>query len=241
MLAWWLVVASLLAPLVASILALRRGLIAARPACAHVPFALLLGLGLGYGVFSLVVSRFEGGIPPVAVDGIIALSGRMERLHAAIDLLAQGVAPAALLSGTQEGASDVQLARLRDRDPELFDRAVTLGPSARNTAGNAQEAVAWVGERGMKRILVISTDLHLPRAMLLLRRALQDEIELQALAVPPMAHTDGGWVAAPITWRERLTEFLKFLLAPLSSAQAAGRLSAMALGTGTSRSSSIWA
>ncbi|MBM3488936.1 MAG: YdcF family protein [Alphaproteobacteria bacterium] len=213
MLGWWLVLGGLLAPPAIAAL-LRRRLLDARLGFVLVLVAPTLGLALGYVGFASFAAWLSAQARPVAADGIVALSGRMERLHAAFDLLRRGVAPVALLSGTGEGANDIELGKLRARDPALFDARVTLDPLARNTRGNAQQIRAWVAERQIKRLLVVSTDLHLPRALLHLSQALPG-IELVAFAVAPQAETAGGWVAEAVPWPQRIAEFLKFLLAPL--------------------------
>lgn len=220
MLAWLLVMASVLAPLLVLVaLALtrpRRQGIRVRTAGLLALGATIAGLGLGLGAFTLIVASMADRTVATPADGIVALSGRLERLHAAFDLLRQGLAPAALLSGTVEGANEPELARLRALDPVTFDARVTLGRAARDTRGNAAEAAAWAAARGIRRLIVVSSPHHLPRGLVHLGQAMPG-VELFAVAVAPGHWTTKGWLPEEIPRRELAGEYLKFLLSPLTA------------------------
>ena len=135
--------------------------------------ALLLIWSAGLlGFIALIESQGED--LPAGADGIIALTGGAGRVERALHLLAEGRAARLLISGV--GRTEfAELAARAGVDPALAPR-VTLGRTAINTHGNAQEAAEWVQglpDRGGP-IIVVTSGYHMPRAMVELRRALPD-------------------------------------------------------------------
>jgi uncharacterized SAM-binding protein YcdF (DUF218 family) len=54
----------------------------------------------------------------------------------------------------------------------LYDCCVDLGFQATDTLGNARETARWVKAKGYRSLIVVTSDFHMPRAMLELRSAM---------------------------------------------------------------------
>lgn len=114
--------------------------------------------------------------------GIVVVTGSRGRIEAGFQLLLNTNAEQMLISGTGNGvaksdilaiaASDgvVNLARLR----EQLDCCVDLGGAARNTRGNADETLQWINTRNLDRIILVTSDFHMPRTLREFRRSMAD-------------------------------------------------------------------
>jgi len=145
-------------------------------------FFILIAAVIGFGGYAGQVASHDTPAPDVRADGIIALTGDSGRLAAAVSLLEDGQAGQLLISGVNPDVSEATLRRASGLDPARFDCCVTLGRQARDTVGNAVEAADWVRTRGYDRLIVVTSDYHLPRALLEMRARLP-EAELIAYPV----------------------------------------------------------
>ncbi|WP_082639739.1 MULTISPECIES: YdcF family protein [unclassified Aureimonas] len=106
--------------------------------------------------------------PPTAAraDGIVVLTGGEQRLQQGIDLLRSGEGQRLLVSGVNRGTSARALARTTGTDAGLFECCVDLDYEALNTIGNAEMATRWAREHGFRRLLLVTSDYHIPRSLL---------------------------------------------------------------------------
>lgn len=98
------------------------------------------------------------------------------RLAAAAVLWREGVAPCVVVSGgatAAGGAAPTEAAVMARR---LIDRhgipaaALVLEEASQDTLGNARETLALAAERGWRRLVVVTDEIHLPRAVWTFRR-----------------------------------------------------------------------
>lgn len=166
------------------------------------------GLALGFLGFRETVRAIPDPPAAVTADLVAVLTGGPGRIEAGLRLLDAGAAPAAIVSGVGLRIGIEDIARLGGRSVAALDGRVTIGRLAASTRGNAVEVAAFAQSRGARRILLVTADFHLPRALLEQRRALP---EAEILAVP----VRGPPVRAD-TW---LREYAKYLgaLAGLSA------------------------
>ena len=66
--------------------------------------------------------------------------------------------------------------------PETYACCVDIGYRAETTIGNAEEAAVWAYERNYTQLIIVTSDYHMPRSLILLQRAMPD-IELQPYPV----------------------------------------------------------
>ena len=108
---------------------------------------------------------------PRRADAIISLDGdRPRRLRKAVELAAEGVAPTLVVVRAQAAAPELLKAR------ELPFEVLSVVPEPSTTRGEAREVARLAGERGWRRILVVTSTYHVPRARLSFRRGLMCEL-----------------------------------------------------------------
>lgn len=119
--------------------------------------------------------------PPVnlrATDGIVVLTGAQSRLDEAFALLAAGHSGRLLISGVNARTNDPDLKGVLDlkgqTDAELFDCCIDVGRQALDTVGNAQEIAAWTRRHGYRSLRVVTSDFHIRRSLLEIRRYAPD-------------------------------------------------------------------
>ena len=175
---------------------------------------------LGLAWFVYTANRHAD--PPARADGIVALTGGVDRVETALHLLEEGRADRLLLTGIGGGADLARIARLAGVDPAAIAGRVTLGRAARDTRGNAEETAAWARAYGIHSLIVVTAGYHMPRAMTELGRALP-EVRLYPVSVVPPAMQGPGGVRNAETLRLMAEEYTKWLAARLGlSGQPAG-------------------
>ena len=107
-------------------------------------------------------------VPPAGgqADGIVVLTGGEQRLTRGIELLREGRGRRLLVSGVNRETSAAALARTTGTDRALFDCCVDLDYEALNTIGNAEMTTRWAREHGFSRLLLVTSDYHVPRSLL---------------------------------------------------------------------------
>ena len=147
-----------------------------------IAFLSVAALLIGFGVFSLRVAAMPYPGDDARADAIVVLTGDAGRIAEAAQLLEQGRAPRLLVSGVNRSVSDDALRRNTGLSRARFDCCVAIGREATDTAGNALETAAWAGANGYDRLIIVTSDYHLPRSLLELR-ARMPETELIAWPV----------------------------------------------------------
>ena len=179
--------------------------------------ALAVAVALAGGfLWFLGATRAGVEAPGRRTDAIVVLTGGLDRVETALDLLEGGAAPRLLVSGAATGLTPAALARVHGRDPARLAGGLTIGHAAATTAGNAAETAAWIAAeaasgRPIRTLRVVTAGYHMPRAMLELRRALPG-VELVAHPVTP-AILQAGEVPFTRTVTLLGGEYLKFGLA----------------------------
>ncbi len=112
--------------------------------------------------------------PPVS-DGVVALTGASDaRITAAMALLETGKARRMLVSGVNPTTSRAEVRGVAKADRHIYDCCVDLGYQATDTVGNARETAHWVDAEGYHSLILVTSDFHMPRALLELKAALPD-------------------------------------------------------------------
>ena len=149
--------------------------------------------------------------PPPHVDGIVALTGGAGRVQLALHALADGGADKLLVTGIGGNADRAALAHLAGMNLAPLADRITLGHYAASTRGNAVETAAWATQNGIRSLVVVTSALHMPRALVELRDALP-EVVLYPLPVEAVVPDDAEGRALALSLRARAEEFTKYLL-----------------------------
>ena len=147
-----------------------------------------------------------------SADGIVVLTGGALRIDQAIDLLKDGHGRRLLISGVNPGTSADTLARMTGTDKAWFDCCVDLDYAALNTVGNAEIATRWAQQRGFRRLILVTSDYHMPRSLREFDR-LDDVVTVTPYAV----RRDDLWTADQMPsgtgLKVLLTEYAKLITA----------------------------
>ncbi len=176
-------------------------------ACAGI----LLFIGLGFVDFLSRVPPSEEK-PSRNADGIVVLTGGSSRVSDALDLLSAGYGRRLLISGVHptSGYSDIQ--RTLPDSQRLLTCCVDLDRSAVNTRSNATETRRWALERGFHSLIVVTSNYHMPRAIVELSHAMPD-IELVPFAVVGDKWREEPWWTSGAALRLLLSEYAKYVFA----------------------------
>ncbi|WP_293905497.1 YdcF family protein [Phenylobacterium sp.] len=151
---------------------------------------------------------------PTPAQGIVVLTGANsnDRIAAAVSLLEDGYGRRVLVSGVNPMASREDIRHISRAVRRLYDCCVDLGFTAADTVGNARETAAWSQAMRYNRLIVVTADYHMPRAMLELNAVLRDTgITAETFAVPTPALKSRGWWRDPAAARLMVVEYCKYL------------------------------
>lgn len=159
-------------------------------------------------------SRIAASTPaptPPAADGVVALTGASTaRLTAAIRLLETGRAQRLLISGVNQKVRRADLRGVTRATRRYYDCCVDLGFSATDTLGNARETAAWARTHHFASVIVVTSDFHMPRAMIELRAAMPGT-QLIPYPVRSEEVDAAHWWRSSASARRLAVEFGKYL------------------------------
>jgi uncharacterized SAM-binding protein YcdF (DUF218 family) len=150
--------------------------------------------------------------PARRADGIVVLTGGSSRVSDAMELLADGYGKRLLISGVHPTNDASDISRSLSDNQSLLGCCVDLDRSAVNTRSNATETRRWVRERGFKSLIVVTSNYHMPRAIVELSHAMP-ETALIPYAVVGDRWRDEPWWTSGATLRLLLSEYVKYVAA----------------------------
>ena len=150
--------------------------------------------------------------PARNADGIVVLTGGSSRVSDAMELLAGGYGKRLLISGVHPTNAASDISRSLPDNQSLLGCCVDLDRSAVNTRSNAAETRRWAHERGFKSLIVVTSNYHMPRAIVELSHAMPD-IALIPFAVVGDKWRDEPWWTSGATLRLLLSEYVKYVAA----------------------------
>lgn len=174
---------------------------------------LFVGAALGFVGFLSQVHGTETG-PAGKADGIVVLTGGSSRVSDAMELLAGGYGKRLLISGVHPTNAASDISRSLPDNHALLGCCVDLDRSAVNTRSNAAETRRWARERGFKSLIVVTSNYHMPRAIVELSHAMPD-VELLPFSVIGDKWRDEPWWTSGATLRLLLSEYVKYVAAEL--------------------------
>jgi uncharacterized SAM-binding protein YcdF (DUF218 family) len=164
---------------------------------------------LGFVLFAANVMR-----PPVSAnekaDGIVVLTGGQSRIKEGARLLKDGYGSRLLISGVNARTGQADLMRVSGLDSMTFNCCVDLGYTALNTIGNASETQTWARANRYRSLVVVTSNYHMPRTLVELSQTLP-EVRLIPHTVTPVAFETEAWWLSPLTMRNLVAEYIKFL------------------------------
>lgn len=171
----------------------------------------LAALGFGWGAldFAGEIRRLPAA-GATRADGVVALTGGPDRIAGATALLAGGRAARMLISGVYEKTTRAELAREHPRFGALVECCVDIGYAAENTHGNAVETAHWSRMHGLRSLIIVTADFHMPRALAELREAMPEaQLEPHPIRTPRLQAR--GWWRDAEAVRLVAFEYAKYL------------------------------
>jgi uncharacterized SAM-binding protein YcdF (DUF218 family) len=170
-----------------------------------------VGAAVGFIAF---LSQLRGAEtkPARNADGIVVLTGGSSRVSDAMELLAGGYGKRLLISGVYPTNAASDISRSLPDNQSLLGCCVDLDRSAVNTRSNAAETRRWARERGFRSLIVVTSNYHMPRAVVELSHAMP-EITLIPFAVVGDKWRDEPWWTSGATLRLLLSEYVKYVAA----------------------------
>ncbi len=150
--------------------------------------------------------------PSSNADGIVVLTGGSSRVSDAVELLAKGYGKRLLISGVHPTNSVSDISRSVPDSQALLDCCADLDRSAVNTRSNAAETRRWAHERGFHSLIVVTSNYHMPRAIVEMSHAMPD-IDLIPFAVVSDKWRDEPWWTNGMAMRLLLSEYVKYVAA----------------------------
>jgi uncharacterized SAM-binding protein YcdF (DUF218 family) len=131
-------------------------------------------LGIDFALFAQRAARMTPD-PGTTGDAIVALTGGAGmRIAAGVQLVAEGKGGHLLISGVHPDVTRDDLIALAGGDPKVWTCCVTIGYAAETTLGNADETAAWAYENGYHDLIVVTSDYHMARSLIVLQDAMPD-------------------------------------------------------------------
>src|ERR1700752_203894 len=148
--------------------------------------------------------------PARNADGIVVLTGGSSRGSDAIELLAAGYGKRLLIPGVPPTNDVHDISRTLPDNHKLLNCCVDLDRSAINTRSNAAETRRWARERGFSSLIVVTSNYHMPRAIVELSHAMPD-VTLIPFAVVGDRWREEPWWTSGATLRLLLSEYVKYV------------------------------
>ncbi len=170
--------------------------------------------------FSRFVARADRAVspdPPVEAEAVASLTGASDaRIISAVQL-ADSLDLPLLISGVNVDATPADIARVAKVDVDKIDCCVTLGKAAASTEGNGDEVADWARRNKVDRIIVVTSEYHMERALFELKRAMP-EGHFIPHAVMTTKVRPSDWYRDTATAKTLIEEWIKYRLAGLRNA-----------------------
>ena len=153
----------------------RKSRIYKKPLVFGLALLVLMAWGGGLSIFIDAIPKIAHQIAqPHAQphDGIVVLTGGTGRLEMGLALLNAKHGQKLLVSGVHRALDMKEIIRVFQQSPAITQCCLDLGYVASNTAGNAKEIKDWANKAQFKNLLVVTSNYHMPRAMLEIRHQL---------------------------------------------------------------------
>ncbi|MDP2258522.1 MAG: YdcF family protein [Caulobacter sp.] len=149
---------------------------------------------VGLVAFAQRIERSTPPVEPPVADAVVALTGASDlRLEAAARLLERGKGKRLLISGVNREASRDDILAVSRAVKPIYDCCVDLGYAAADTVGNAEEIAEWARGKGFTRLIVVTSDYHMPRSILEIRAAMPEATLIEYPVVTGLVDVDRWW------------------------------------------------
>jgi uncharacterized SAM-binding protein YcdF (DUF218 family) len=111
-------------------------------------------------------------------DAVVVLTGGEGRIARGLEVLRRGWSKRMLVSGVDRNVRPHEFQLEYKVSPALMACCVTLGFESVDTRSNAQEVSAWIARHRLRSVRLVTSDWHMRRAELEIRRRVPDRVVL---------------------------------------------------------------
>lgn len=147
----------------------------------RVASSLLIAWALGFVWFSVTLPQPAGDEPS---QGVVVLTGAAGRIDRGIEVLNRGWARRLFVSGVDNEVKPHEFALEYHVLSRRMACCVTLGYEAVDTRSNASETAGWLVRQHVTSVRLVTSDWHMRRAAMELRRAAPAGTRIIEDAVP---------------------------------------------------------
>ena len=146
-------------------------------------FGRLLAIALLAWVVAVgVIFALHHGESPVRADAVVVLEGSKSRLPQALQLVEHGYAPLLVISRGDQKALEAKLCNGQDVPPHVHILCFTAKPLS--TRGEAEFIGRLAKERRLSSIDVVTSQFHVFRAGILIRRCYHGSLRMVGVSQP---------------------------------------------------------
>lgn len=127
----------------------------------------------GFLRFGYEIENYSNGDVSQA-DAIIVLTGGRNRVETGLELLKNHKGNRMLISGVHQNTTISALTHQFPSYMESMKCCIDMDKTAKNTLQNALGSVRWVRNHNFSKILLVTSDYHMPRALIEFSRELPD-------------------------------------------------------------------
>lgn len=156
-------------------------------------------------LYSVQVANYTDDMDRIEkAEAIIVLTGGTNRIEEGLKLLRANKAPFLYISGTHP---DTTIADITGAETQ-YDCCITLDHIANSTETNALRTADWIKEMGYQSIILVTSNYHMPRALIEFKNSLPETVSIQAYGVTPAPESFSylDWN----TWHVYLLEGMKY-------------------------------
>ena len=159
-----------------------------------------------------VVDSTPAAEPDQPADAVVVLTGASDaRLREGMRLLELRKGNRMLISGVNPEVKRSELLKLTEGSKRLYDCCVDLGFQAENTVGNAREIADWARGHDFYNLIVVTSDYHMPRALLELKADMPNA-KLTSFPVATPEFDTRKWWQSPKGSRLMVIEYCKYIV-----------------------------
>ena len=121
-----------------------------------------------------------------------------------------------LVSGTGKGFTKSSLIKQigPNLDAKLIDCCIDLDSVSKNTFTNAKETYKWVKRNKIKEFILITSNYHMPRAILEFKNTMPNH-KIYTFPIKPKKHNIENWLTSHKTFSLVFKEFCKYIVSSL--------------------------
>ena len=120
-----------------------------------------------------------------------------------------------LISGTGKGFTKSNVNKLLSKNDPLnifIECCLELDNKSQNTRSNAIETLKWVNKNSIKQLILITSNYHMPRAVLEFKNKMPN-LKIIKYPITPEKHNINNWIYSYETFSLIFLEYCKFLIA----------------------------